>query len=328
MNSKSSIPYNPKTPFTVDLLHPKYLFTWIGLCLLYPITKIPLAIQHSLGRMLGVLFLAFNKERKNIAKINLSLCYPQLTNIQIEKLVIENFKNLGIGIFEMGISWWSSEKGIKKLTKKYSNRKLLKDSVKDDQGMLVLIKHSTHLELDIRLISRNINMGGMYRTQKNLVINHFMTKSRNSYLKGVVSNLEAKKGIVWIKKGLKFFYAADQDYGRKVSKFVPFFDNLAATVTLPGDLAIKGITVIFADVKRDGLAYEVNLHKFENLTSRNEFLLAMNKYYEKVISKAPAEYLWMHRRFKNTFEESKNIYPIMKSREKRRKKDRMKKGEN
>ena len=152
-----------------------------------------------------------------------------------------------------------------------------------------------------------------------------MRRSRNSYLTGIVSNAEARRGIVWIKKGLKFFYAADQDYGKKVSAFIPFFGHDAATVKLPGELALQGITVVFANVKRQKYGYKINLHKLKKTSSRNAFLIEMNKYYEKAISEAPEEYLWVHRRFKNVIGEKHNIYPYWEGREKRRKRNRAKK---
>ena len=51
----------------------------------------------------------------------------------------------------------------------------------------------------------------------------------------------------------------------------------------------------------------------------------MNKHYEKAISEAPEEYLWVHRRFKNVLGEKHNIYPYWEGREKRRKRNRSKK---
>ena len=218
----------------------------------------------------------------------------------------------------MGLSWWARDKRIEGFLTSYSNKELLNNGIKNKKGILVLIKHSTHLELDLKLISSICDMGGMYRPQKNLVINYFMTKSRNSFLNGIVSNAEARRGIIWVKKGLKFFYAADQDYGKRVSEFIPFFGKEAATVTLPGDLASKGIDVIFADVRREKYNYKVRLHKFTEIGSRKEFLLEMNKHYEKVISEAPEEYLWIHRRFKSIKKGKESIYPSLKKRESRR----------
>ena len=296
----------------------------MGLFFLFPITKLPISVTHKLGDMLGFIFFLLSKERKKIALINLKLCFPKLEEQEINNLVKENFKNIGKGILEMGIAWWSNQTRLQNLITNYSSKEFLVEPSKNNKGLLVLIKHSTHLELDLRLIASVCKMGGMYKPQKNLVINYFMRKSRNSYLRGVVSNSQSRKGILWIKRGLKFFYAADQDYGNKVSEYVPFFGHEAATVKLPGDLAARGLKIIFADVKRNKFGYAIYLHKFEQPSSRKEFLIQMNEYYEKVISEAPEEYLWVHRRFKNRPEGEENFYPHWKKREKKREKKRNK----
>ena len=44
------------------------------------------------------------------------------------------------------------------------NKKLLEDT---QTGALVLIKHSTHLELDLRLLSQHFDLTGMYKSQTN-----------------------------------------------------------------------------------------------------------------------------------------------------------------
>ena len=324
MNNRKKDPYNSEEIFSLSLLNPKYLFTWVGLFFLFPITKLPISVTHKLGDMLGFIFFLLSKERKKIALINLKLCFPKLEEQEINNLVKENFKNIGKGILEMGIAWWSNQTRLQNLITNYSNKEFLVEPSKNNKGLLVLIKHSTHLELDLRLIASVCEMGGMYKSQKNLVINYFMRKSRNSYLRGVVSNSQSRKGILWIKRGLKFFYAADQDYGNKVSEYVPFFGHEAATVKLPGDLAARGLKIIFADVKRNKFGYAIYLHKFEQPSSRKEFLIQMNEYYEKVISEAPEEYLWVHRRFKNRPEGEENFYPHWKKREKKREKKRNK----
>ena len=56
---------------TIKLLSPKYLVTWIGLAFLYPLTKLPIFIQHFLGQIIGIIFLFLNQERRKIAMINI-----------------------------------------------------------------------------------------------------------------------------------------------------------------------------------------------------------------------------------------------------------------
>ena len=88
----------------------------------------------------------------------MQLCFPTKDKAEINELVKAHFKNFGVGIFELAIAWWSSEKTIKSLKRNSKNINILSDLDKD-QGALILIKHSTHVELDIRLMSLDIDIG-------------------------------------------------------------------------------------------------------------------------------------------------------------------------
>ena len=155
-------------------------------------------------------------------------------------------------------------------------------------------------------------------------MNYLMIKARNKYLIGTVTNRQTRRGLKWLRNGLKFLYAADQDYGTKGAEFVPFFDVQAATVTLPSDLFKKGTKVYFFNVVRDGSGYEITLEDIGSKANEGNFLKLMNATYEEAILKAPTQYFWMHRRFKNRPEGEKDFYPYWKKREERRGKKRSK----
>ena len=56
MNNKKKDPYNSEEIISLSLLNPRYLFTWVGLFFLFPITKLPISVTHKLGDMLGFIF--------------------------------------------------------------------------------------------------------------------------------------------------------------------------------------------------------------------------------------------------------------------------------
>ena len=251
-------------------------------------------------------------------KINIKKCLG-IEGKELEHLVRSNFKALGRGFFETAIAWWASNKKIKALSQNIVNEHLI-DQL--DSGALVLIKHSTHLELDLRILSNYFDLTGMYKNQTNAVVNYVMINSRNKYVKASASNNEAMKAIRWINKGEKFIYAADQDYGLKVSAMIPFFGSDAATVTFPALFSRKNIKIIMADVSKIDGCYVIEFAELNNTEDEKYFLSSMNECYEEFIKKEPEGYLWMHRRFKSGSENA--IYPKWSSREKRRAKRRMK----
>jgi len=317
MKTNKKEPFNNEISFEAVMLSPRYFLTWLGVGLLYLASLFPIKFQLFLGEILGLILYSLSSERKKIVEINLKLCFPNKSEEDRKEMVKEIFKDMGRGLIETGIAWWRSDKFIEKLITKKSNFGLL-DDVKE--GCLILLKHSTHAELDIRMTSSLVKAGGMYKNQTNKVMNYLMIKARNKYLIGTVTNRQTRRGLKFLNGGLKFMYAADQDYGTNGAEFVPFFGIQAATVTLPYDLYKKGTKVFFFNVVRVRSGYEITLEDIGAKANKENFLQLMNETYEEAILKEPTQYFWMHRRFKNRPEGEDAFYPYWKKREERKEK--------
>lgn len=317
MNHLKSLPEKTEPSLIKALSSFKSILTWLGIGLLRLTSYLPYSILMNLGDGIGSLIYKVSPHRREISEINIKLCLDVQDN-ELDKLVKENFRAIGRGIFEMAIAWWSSDKRIKKLDTRVLNKEVLEDT---QTGALVLIKHSTHLELDLRLLSQHFDLTGMYKSQTNEAINYVMVRARNNYIQGSLTNREAMKAVRWIRSGKNFLYAADQDYGLKVSKMVPFFGQTAATVTFPALFLKKEIKIVLANVSKIDDIYEIEIKNIDSSVSEEEFLFEMNKTYEEFIKKDPSGYLWMHRRFKSGQAES--LYPKWTSRERRREKRRL-----
>ena len=323
MNTDNTPPHNINPRFELALLHPKYFLTWFGMGFIYLCKFLPYSSIMKLGSVLGTLLQSVSPHRKEIAQANMQLCFPNKDGAEINELVKAHFKNFGVGIFELAIAWWSSEKTIKSLKRNSQNINILSDLDKD-QGALILIKHSTHVELDIRLMSLDIDLGGMYKPQSNKVMSYLMIKARNRYVNGAINNRQAKMAVDWMKGGHKFLYAADQDYGTNVSQFIPFFGVDAATVTFPEYLSKKGIKIIMANVARNQDGFDLEFHELTTYTEEGSVLKQMNSFYEEFILKSPPSFLWVHRRFKNRPQGQEPIYSDWKRRDRKREKIRNK----
>ena len=249
MNINKSIPHNQDPNFKLSLLNPKYLPTWLGMGFIYLCKFLPYKFIMFLGTLLGYLLLRVSPHRKKIAKTNIQLCFPEKNEKEIHDLLKSHFKNMGIGVFEIAIAWWSSKRTIDNLKLSSKNFNIFNE-LDESQGVLILIKHSTHVELDIRLMAQELKIGGMYKPQSNEVMNYLMIRARNKYVTGAIHNHQAKQAIKWINNGQKFLYAADQDYGEKNSQFIPLFGVDAATVTFPERLSKSGVKIVMANVSR------------------------------------------------------------------------------
>ena len=322
MNTDKTTPYNQDPKFKFSLLHPKYVPTWIGMGFIYLCKFLPYKVLIYFGTLFGYLLYGVSPHRKQIAETNIKLCFPDKSQIEIHDLVKDHFKNIGIGIFEIAIAWWSSDKTIENLKRRSKNLDIFKELDKE-KGVLILIKHSTHVELDIRLMAKEIELGGMYKPQSNEVMNYLMIRARNKYVVGAIHNHQAKQAIRWINNGQKFLYAADQDYGKKNSQFIPFFGIDAATVTFPEKLSRSGVKIVMANVSKNLEGFDLEFHEIADYKEEGSVLKEVNQFYEKYILKSPENFLWTHRRFKSRPQGQESIYSEWKSRDKRRKKKRL-----
>ena len=307
-----------KNKFSPSLFSLKSLVTWTGIGCLRIVSLLPYQILMELGNFLGLLIYKLSPHRKEISAININRCL-QKEGDELNQFVKSNFQAIGRGVFEMAIGWWASDKKIKNIQTRLINGHLLENRA---EGVLLLIKHSTHLELDLRLLSQFFNLSGMYKSQSNAVLNYVMIKARNNYIEESLTNREGLKAARMIKSEKIFLYAADQDYGQNVSEMVPFFGHHAATVTFPALFSKKNTKIIFADVSNVKGIYEIELKELHSSQNRYELLKRMNDLYQEFILKEPEGYLWMHRRFKSGLEE--NIYPKWSSRDKKRERRRLK----
>ena len=98
-----------------SLLQPKYLPTWVGMGLIYLCKFFPYKVLIVMGALLGHLLYLVSPHRKQIAKANMQLCFPDKSRKEIHDLVKGHFKNMGIGVFEIAVGWWSSDEAIEKL---------------------------------------------------------------------------------------------------------------------------------------------------------------------------------------------------------------------
>lgn len=321
MNTDKSTPHNQDPNFKLLLLHPKYLPTWFGMGFIYLCKFLPYKVIIFLGTLLGHLLHGVSPHRRQIAKANMQLCFPDKNEEEIDVLVKGHFKNMGIGVFEIAIAWWSSARAIDNLKVSSENVNIFNE-IDKDRGVLILIKHSTHVELDIRLMAQEIELGGMYKPQSNEVMNYLMIRARNRYVIGAIHNHQAKEAVKWINNGQKFLYAADQDYGEKNSQFIPFFGVDAATITFPERLSKSGVKIVMANVSRNKKGFHLEFHEISDYKEEGSVLKEVNKFYEKFILNSPENFLWTHRRFKSRPPGEAPIYSEWKSREKRRKKKR------
>lgn len=155
----------------------------------------------------------------------------------------------------------------------------------------------------------------MYQKIRDPVIDQRVRRARRQYGSVSIERHDDLRGLVReMKKGTPFFYLPDQDGGRR-GVFVPFCGALASTVPMLGRFAeMTGAVVIptFARFLPWGrgleLTFDPALERFPS-GDRTADAARMNAVIEARIKDMPAQYFWVHRRFKTRPPGEPPIYP-------------------
>ena len=297
--------------FKLMFLAPKYWTTWLFLGLWRLVIFLPFPILIAIGRCLGIILFLIPSSRKHIARKNIEICFPDLTQKQKGSLLFKNFINLGLAVIETGIAWWWS---IKRLSRIVHFEGL--EHLDSENGVLLLGIHYTTLEIGAASILLRRQMDGMYREHKNEVFNYVQLMGRRSKSNQCIlyERRDVRSMMKALKNGRTVWYGPDQDYGLVQGMFVPFFGTEAATVTGTSRFArVSDAAVVpFSHIRLPRAeGYKVVIYpKLENFPSEDlkQDTTRVNAEIERLIMIKPDQYLWVHRRFKNRPEGDKDLY--------------------
>lgn len=298
---------DPKKVAFIDYLKPKNWFVLLLLMMARLIAFFPIKIIQSLGKSIGMLLYCIPSNRKDIAKKNIQLCFPDLNNEEQSKLVKDHFISLGIGFFEVCIARWKSDQNLAKVTQ-IEGLDILQKAVMKDSGVVLLSAHFTMLEISA-FIGREIiapgmpEMVGMYRVGSNPIINRFFRNARLKSVDSLVTKFEVKDLIKALKAKKIVWYASDQNFIGKNSVDVSFFGQDAPTTTaICRFVEMTGCTVLPYFPKRlENGDYVLTVYpemNNEDCKNPEKFLQRFYDCLESHVMDKKEQYYWVHRRFK------------------------------
>jgi len=287
--------------------------TWLGCALLWCVIRLPFAWQLATGRLFGYGIYLFGAKRRQVTRINIELCFPELTNHERRRLVRAHFAALGIAVIEIALGWWGSKRKLEKLVTIHGLDNLEK-ALQEGKGVLLLSAHFTTLEIGGRLLSLYAPFHVLYRRHKNPVIEFLILKYRTRLYENAIERGDLRTMIKSLRNNRPVWYAPDQDFGSDNSIFVPFFGVPAATLTATSRLAgATGARVVpFFQARLPGsrgyrLTLLPALEQFPG-TSIETDTRRIVALIEDRIREAPEQYIWAHRRFKTRPPGEKPVY--------------------
>lgn len=287
--------------FPRALLHPRHWPTWIALGLLRLLCLLPIAGSLALGEGLGWLLGRVARSRRNVVLTNLRLCFPALSERERHELADAHFRALGAGVFEAGLAWWASNARLARRLEVSGLEHL--DAALRRGGVILLSGHFTTLELGARMAAMQRAFHPMYRPLNNPLVD-FLTSRWRSQRAGVpaIPKDDLRALVRALREGRAIWYAPDQALDRHQSVWASFFGVPTLTITATSRLARLGrASVVPYFSERRGSRYRLRFHPaLENFPGADEVADAnrVNRTIEEGVRAAPAQYFWVHKRFK------------------------------
>ena len=275
------------------------------LALLWLLHWLPLPALAWVGRGLGRLLFAVAGSRRQVALRNLALCFPQRPEAERLQLARTHFQWLGRTILERGLLWFASPQRLKQLIHVEGDVGLAERS---ERPVMWLVPH--FMALDVAGAATQLfqqrKVGSIYQRQSDAVMDAAMRRGRLRFGNAEIfpRSDSAKPLLRAIRRGEAFFNLPDMDFGERDAAFVPFFGVPAATLLAPSRMARAMNMVVqpvVAETLPGGQGYLVRfLEPWPDFPSDDALAdtALMNRWIETEIHRNPAQYLWVHKRFK------------------------------
>jgi len=301
--------------FSRALLHPRYWLTWLGIGLFYLITLLPLPVIDKIGAILGRLLMRKNRKRYAIVKTNLSLCFSNKNESELEVMVARHFEFLMQSMMHYGLTWWASASKLQRLLQLEGFEKV-NQLQQQGHNVIILLSHCTGLEFAVSAITRAFASSGPYKPFKNPVVDYLIARARQRFGCRTFTREEGLRPIISdARQGRVIIYLADEDLGPGVSVFAPFFGVQKATIPVLGRLAKSCKAKVLPAIScYDQAAHRYRISLLDGLADYpqgDELVDAagMNQMIEKTIESCPLQYLWILKFFKTRPEGETPLYP-------------------
>ena len=279
--------------------------TRLLLAALWLVHWLPLSWQSLLGRAVGAIAWALAGSRRRIALRNLEMCLPEKTEAERLAIAREHFGWVGRSLLERGLLWYASPERLKRLIH-VEGEVGLADATK--RPVMWLVPHFLALDVAGAAVQLNIARPGasIYQAQSDPVFDAAMRRGRLRFgnAKIFARDETARPLMRAIRDGAGFFNLPDMDFGERDAAFVPFFGVPAATLLAPSRMArALNMTVqpVIGEMLDGGGGFRVRfLPPLKDFPTDDPVAdtLRINHWIEEEVRRNPAQYLWVHKRFK------------------------------
>lgn len=277
---------------------------------------LPWRAVQAVGATIGWLMWKLPNRSREVVRINLSKCFPELSPAELEQRVGQSLKDIGKTLTESACAWiWPAEKSIG-LVREVEGLDVLHEALASGKGVVGITSHLGNWEVLNHFYCAQCKPIIFYRPPKLKAVDDLLQKQRVQLGNRVAPS--TKEGILSVikevRKGGAVGIPADPEPSLSAGIFVPFLGTQALTSKfVPGMLAGHKARGVFLHALRlpDGSGFKVILEAApEGMYSEKveEAVAAMSQVVEKYVRAYPTQYMWSMKRFKKRPEGEKKWY--------------------
>ena len=278
-------------------------FTRLSLGLIQILAWLPLPWLRALGVALGVTLWLLVGRRRRVVQTNLRLCFPGWEVQRRDAVTREVFVRFAQAWLDRGWLWHGPPRRTRQ-------RLQLTGAVHELAGevpTVIFAPHFMGLDAGWTALTQQLprRFTTIYTNQANAVADAWILTGRRRFGQGrLFGRIDGVKAIVAaLRAGEPLYLLPDMNFGPEESVFVPFFGEPAATVTSLSRFARLGRAKVVPVITRltpQGYDVEV-LPAWGNFPTDDPVAdtALMNQRLEAMILRMPAQYYWVHKRFKD-----------------------------
>ncbi|MQU29687.1 lysophospholipid acyltransferase [Pseudomonas helleri] len=259
-----------------------------------------------MGSAIGWLMWKLPNRSRDVVRINLAKCFPQMDPVAREQLVGQSLKDIGKSLTESACAWiWPAQRSID-LVREVEGLDVLKDALASGKGVVGITSHLGNWEVLNHFYCSQCKPIIFYRPPKLKAVDELLRKQRVQLGNRVAAS--TKEGILSVikevRKGGQVGIPADPEPAESAGIFVPFLGTTALTSKFVPNMLAGGKAVgVFLHAVRlpDGSGFKVILEAAPEAmysTDTETACAAMSQVVEKYVRAYPSQYMWSMKRFK------------------------------
>ena len=277
---------------------------------------LPWRAVQAVGSAIGWLMWKLPNGSRQVVRVNLGKCFPDMAPVAREALVGQTLKDIGKTLTESACAWiWPAQKSLG-LIRQVEGMEVLQQALQSGKGVVLISSHLGNWEMLLQYVCSLCQPSILYRPPKLKAVDELLVRQRTQLGNELAPS--TREGIVSLVKRVRSGgiagIAADPEPSRTSGVFVPFFGVPTLTSKFVPSLVHghKAVAVFIHALRLDdGSGYRVIIEAAPEALYGDDVELAvtaLNQGIEKQVRQAPSQYMWSMKRFKKRPDGEKKWY--------------------